>query len=92
MRARYTSPEKRKELLDSVVRFEVLAREAESRGYARDPDVVRLHKQRAIDRMIAEGDRQKLRPESIPRTNSSGFTASIPRTTPSKRPSASTRS
>jgi peptidyl-prolyl cis-trans isomerase C len=67
VRARYATPEKRKELLDSVVRFEVLAREAESRGYARDPDVIRVQKQRAIDRMIAEEIDKKLRPEAIPR-------------------------
>jgi peptidyl-prolyl cis-trans isomerase C len=67
VRARYTAPEKRKELLDSVVRFEVLAREAQSRGYAQDPDVLRWQKQRAIDRMIAAEIDGKLRPESITR-------------------------
>jgi peptidyl-prolyl cis-trans isomerase C len=54
VRARYTAPEKRRELLDSVVRFEVLAREAESRGYDRDPEVLRFRKQRAIERMLAQ--------------------------------------
>jgi peptidyl-prolyl cis-trans isomerase C len=65
IRARYSSPEKRKELLDSLVRFEVLAKEAQSRGYDRDPDVLRYQKQRAIDRMISE-ETAKLRPEAIP--------------------------
>ena len=65
IRARYSSPEKRKELLDSLVRFEVLAKEAQSRGYDRDPDVLRYQKQRAIDRMISE-ETAKLRPEDIP--------------------------
>jgi peptidyl-prolyl cis-trans isomerase C len=65
IRARYSSPEKRKELLDSLVRFEVLAREAQSRGYDRDPDVLRYQKQRAIDRMISE-ETSNLRPEAIP--------------------------
>jgi peptidyl-prolyl cis-trans isomerase C len=64
IRARYSSPEKRKELLDSLVRFEVLAKEAQSRGYDRDPDVLRYQKQRAIDRMISE-ETAKLRPEDI---------------------------
>ena len=53
VRTRYAAPEKRKELLDSLIRFEVLAREAEKRGYARDPDVIRYGKQKAIDRMLA---------------------------------------
>jgi peptidyl-prolyl cis-trans isomerase C len=64
IRARYSSPDKRKELLDSLVRFEVLAKEAQSRGYDRDPEVLRYQKQRAIDRMIAD-ETSKLRPESI---------------------------
>ena len=64
IRARYSSPEKRKELLDSLVRFEVLAKEAQSRGYDRDPDVLRYQKERAIDRMIAD-ETGKLRPETI---------------------------
>jgi peptidyl-prolyl cis-trans isomerase C len=64
IRSRYSSPEKRKELLDSLVRFEVLAKEAQSRGYDRDPDVLRYQKQRAIDRMIAD-ETGKVRPEAI---------------------------
>ena len=54
VQARYSSPERRKALLENLVRFEVLAREAKKRGYDRDPDVVRQDKQRLIDRMIAE--------------------------------------
>lgn len=65
IRARYASPDKRKELLDSLVRFEVLAREAQSRGYDRDPDVLRYQKQKAIDRMIAAEVDGKLRPASV---------------------------
>jgi peptidyl-prolyl cis-trans isomerase C len=64
IRARYSSPDKRKELLDSLVRFEVLAKEAQSRGYDRDPDVLRYQKQRAIDRMIT-AETAKLSPEAI---------------------------
>jgi peptidyl-prolyl cis-trans isomerase C len=54
VRARYQSPERRKELLSSLIRFEVLALEAHKRGYSRDPDVVRLVKQRSIEQMIAK--------------------------------------
>lgn len=52
VKARYTSPERRKELLLGLVQFEVLAREAEKRGYARDPDVLRFVKQRSIEKMF----------------------------------------
>src|SRR5262245_10892605 len=33
IRARYTSMERKKEFLDNLVRFEVLAKEAQSKGY-----------------------------------------------------------
>ena len=39
IRARYTTLDRKKEFLDSLIRFEVLAREAEKQGLAKDPDV-----------------------------------------------------
>ena len=41
IRARYTSLEQKKEFLDSLIRFEVLAKEAYKRGLDKDPEVVR---------------------------------------------------
>jgi peptidyl-prolyl cis-trans isomerase C len=46
--ARYSSPEKKKELLDSLVRYQVLALEARKRGYDRDPEVVRIAKDKMV--------------------------------------------
>ncbi len=66
VQARYASPERRKELLQNLVRFEVLAREAGKRGYGRDPDVVRFVKQRAIEEMIAKDLDAKFKPEDVP--------------------------
>jgi len=63
---RYASPERRKELLSNLVRFEVMAREAQKRGYGRDPDVVRFVKQRAIEEMIAKELDASFKPEDIP--------------------------
>src|SRR5688572_7929304 len=40
VRARYAEPAKKKEFLDSQVRFEVLASEAYARGYDKDPEVM----------------------------------------------------
>jgi peptidyl-prolyl cis-trans isomerase C len=65
-RSRYATPERRKEMLDSLVRFELLAREAKKRGYERDPDVVRYAKQRLIERMMAEEVDGKLHPQDLP--------------------------
>src|SRR5262249_7411119 len=44
IRARYTSLEQKKEFLDSLIRFEVLAKEAARRGLDKDPEVVRTTK------------------------------------------------
>src|SRR5262245_14274694 len=38
-RARYGTLEKKKEILDGIIRIEVMAAEAERRGYDKDPDV-----------------------------------------------------
>ena len=66
VQARYASPERRKELLENLIRFEILAREARRRGYERDPEVVRHQQQRLVDRMVAEELDAKLKPEDLP--------------------------
>jgi peptidyl-prolyl cis-trans isomerase C len=54
IRARYTSLEQKKEFLDSLIRFEVLAKEAERRGYDKDSEVVRTMKQVMITKLMRE--------------------------------------
>ncbi len=54
LQARYNSPERRREFLDNLVRFELLAKEAERRGHMDNPEVVRSAKQVMIDRMMAD--------------------------------------
>jgi peptidyl-prolyl cis-trans isomerase C len=68
VRFRYASPDRRKELLQNLIRFEVLAQEAQKRGYDRDPDVVRFVKKRAIEEMMRKELDASLRPEDIPET------------------------
>jgi peptidyl-prolyl cis-trans isomerase C len=46
--ARYSSIEKKKELLDSLIRYDVLAIEARKRGYQRDPEVQRVAKDKMV--------------------------------------------
>ena len=65
IRARYTSLEQKKEFLDNLVRFEILAKEALRRGYDRDAEVVRTMKQVMIQKLIAEEFDQKLTASSI---------------------------
>src|SRR5690242_12103619 len=44
IRARYTSTEQKKAFLQSLIRFEVLAAEAQRRGYDKDAEVIRTTK------------------------------------------------
>lgn len=53
LRARYNSPERRRELLDNMIRLELLAQEAERRGYAREPEVARAESQALVQELLA---------------------------------------
>jgi peptidyl-prolyl cis-trans isomerase C len=66
VRARYTSLEQKRELLDSLVRFEVLAKEAARRGLDRDPEVVRTMKQVMIQRLMRDELDSRITAESVP--------------------------
>lgn len=65
-RGRFTSIEKRKELLDSLIKIEVIAKEAERRGYDQDPEVIRVRKQQMISRFLQRDFESKLRVEDVP--------------------------
>jgi peptidyl-prolyl cis-trans isomerase C len=54
IRARYTSLEQKKEFLDSLIKFEVLAKEAYRRGLDKDPEVVRTMKQVMIQKLMRD--------------------------------------
>jgi peptidyl-prolyl cis-trans isomerase C len=54
MRMRFASPERKREFLKNMVRFEVLAREARRKGLQNDPEVVKRVKRAMIDRMFEE--------------------------------------
>lgn len=66
IRARYQSPEKKKEFLDSVVRFELLADEALKKGYQNDPDIIRMYKQWLVARLVQKDFDPKFDPAAIP--------------------------
>lgn len=66
VRARYTALEEKKNFLDSLVSFEVMAKEAQRRGLDKDPEVVRTMKQVMIQKLIKEEFSEKITPESIP--------------------------
>jgi peptidyl-prolyl cis-trans isomerase C len=52
IRARYSTLERKKEFLDNLIRFEVLAREAERQGLANDPDVQLTLKKIMVQKLV----------------------------------------
>jgi peptidyl-prolyl cis-trans isomerase C len=64
-RARFSSPEQKKKYLDNLVRFEVLAAEAEKRGYDKDPDVQRVLKNQMIDVFLRKELDEKLKGDTV---------------------------
>jgi peptidyl-prolyl cis-trans isomerase C len=52
VRAGYSSLEKKKELLTSVVRFEALAEEARRQGLDRDPEVLRAMRKLMVQKLV----------------------------------------
>lgn len=66
IRARYTTLEKKKEFLDNLIRFEVMANEARRRGYDKDPEVVRVMKQQMISKFLQKDFESKLKVEDVP--------------------------
>jgi peptidyl-prolyl cis-trans isomerase C len=65
IRARYTSLEQKKEFLDNIIKFEVLAKEAFKRGFDQDPEVVRTMKQVMITKLMKDEFETKFTPDSI---------------------------
>ena len=65
IRARYTSLEQKKEFLDSLVRFEILAKEAYRRGYDKDPEVIRTMKQVMIQKLMHDEFDAKITADSV---------------------------
>jgi peptidyl-prolyl cis-trans isomerase C len=63
--ARFSSPEKRKELLDSLVRYQVLAIEARKRGYETDPEVVRVAKDKMVRLFTQQEIFDKVKPSDV---------------------------
>jgi peptidyl-prolyl cis-trans isomerase C len=53
-RARYNTPTRKKDFLDQMIQFEILAQEAQRRGLDRDPEVVLELKQAMVRKMMAD--------------------------------------
>jgi peptidyl-prolyl cis-trans isomerase C len=65
VRARYAAMDRKREFLENLVRFEVLAKEAQARGYNQNPDVVRTMKQVMIQKLMKAEFENLIKPEQI---------------------------
>jgi len=65
LRARFESPERRREFLDNLIRFELLVYEAKRRGYAEDPEIVRARRNAMIQQMIKREVDEPLAEEAV---------------------------
>jgi peptidyl-prolyl cis-trans isomerase C len=65
IRARYTSLEQKKEFLDSLIRFEILAKEGYRRGLDKDPEVVRTMKQVMIQQLMRDEFDTKITADTV---------------------------
>lgn len=75
LRARYREPAKRLEFVDNMIRFELLAREAQKRHYDRNPDVVRTVKQNAVQALIRKEFDERITVETIPQADVDAYFA-----------------
>ena len=66
VRARYTNADRKKEFLDGLIKFEVMASEAERLGYDKDPEVQRVMKQQMISKFLRKDFESKLKVEDVP--------------------------
>ena len=68
IRSRYNTLERKKEFLDGLIRFELLARAAQQQGLDKDPDVQlaarKMMVQKLVQKTFAEGDALKEIPEA----------------------------
>ncbi|MFH1435873.1 MAG: peptidyl-prolyl cis-trans isomerase [Pseudomonadota bacterium] len=65
LRSKYNTPEMKKKKLEEMVRFELLAMEAKSRGYDKDPMVQRALRQSLIRELIQREVEDKVKLEDI---------------------------
>lgn len=66
LRLRYRDPERLRDFVKNMIRFELLAAEAERRHYGDHPNVVRTVKQNAVQQLIRSQFDERITPETVP--------------------------
>ena len=75
LRSRYREPAKRAEFVDGMIRFELLAREAQKRHYDRNPEVLRTVKQNAVQALIRREFDERITVDTIPQADVDAYFA-----------------
>ena len=65
IRRRYTTLQRKKEFVDRMVRFELLAAEAARQGLDKDPDVMRSKKEIMVQKLVRKMFRDKFKPSDV---------------------------
>jgi peptidyl-prolyl cis-trans isomerase C len=66
VRSRYASPEGRREFLENLVRFEILAREAQKKGFGKENEVIRQHKRSLVALFVQKEFEEPQQKQVIP--------------------------
>lgn len=66
MRARYRDPVQLRDLVQNMLRFELLSREAERQGFGSDPEVRQATAQSAVQQLVRERFDEQITPETVP--------------------------
>ena len=72
-RARFTRARRLREYVENLVRFELLAAEAERRGFDEHPNVTKILEQTAVQSLIRREFDERLAPDAIPREDVVAF-------------------
>ena len=73
LRARYASADNKKEFLESLVRVEVLAKEAMARNLDKDPEVVQKVKQVMVQKLMQSQARSSIKPSDVTEQEMRGY-------------------
>ena len=73
IRARYQSKEQKRVFLDNLIRFEVLAKEAERRGLDKDPEVIQTMKSAMITKLLKDELEKGIKPEDVPEADMKAY-------------------
>ncbi len=69
LRVRYRDPEQLRTYVESMVRFELLARAAERAHTGDDPEVQRVVKQNAVQQLVRRDFDERMTPDSVPQAD-----------------------